>query len=374
MTAIGAYSPSLLNSASQGYAAATGQPSLAQTLDERNSGSPSSTSTNVTLSDAAKTYLAGLQDASAAADVTPSALAANARAWFDAQYQSLGISSAMLDGKAAVDFSSQSRATLSAVASNTDGLFSADETKAAAGEMQARFNTAMAPRAVIARHNADYASLYQAASDYLDQAGDAEKASSTWKAQKQAVAAGLAAAMANPGKAPATGDVNDPVAALLAAPVSGVSAPGADATTAEVAANARAMLDDQQNKAKDKGLELVFNSGRSGGQMVDFKNFDNRTLATIVLNPNSSFSGDETYAAKKELDQRTRTSMYNALFPSNNSSNNASSSNSPGLLQTYNNMSAEEKTVLGVTDAVTSRVLASYKTQQSVQNTLASYL
>lgn len=373
MTAIGAYSPSLLNSASQGYAA-TGQPSLAQKLDEQNSGSPSSASTNVTLSDAAKTYLASLQDASASADVTPSALAVNARAWFDAQYQSLGISSAMLDGKAAVDFSSQSRATLSAVASNTDGLFSADETKAAAGEMQARFNTAMAPRAVIARHNADYAGLYQAASDYLDQAGDAEKASSTWKAQKQAVASGLAAARANPGKAPATGDVNDPVAALLAAPASGVSVLGANATTAQVAANARAMLDDQQNKAKDKGLELVFNSGRSGGQMVDFKNFDNRTLATIVINSNSSFSGEETYAAKKELDQRTRTSMYNALFPSDSSSKNVSSSNSPGLLQTYNNMSAEEKTVLGVTDAVTSRVLASYKTQQSVQNTLASYL
>jgi hypothetical protein len=30
--------------------------------------------------------------------------------------------------------------------------------------------------------------------------------------------------------------------------------------------------------------------------------------------------------------------------------------------------------VLGITDATTNRVLATYKTQQSVQNTLASYL
>ncbi len=43
----------------------------------------------------------------------------------------------------------------------------------------------------IARHTGDYASLYQAASDYLDQASDAEKATDTWKAQKQAITDGL---------------------------------------------------------------------------------------------------------------------------------------------------------------------------------------
>jgi hypothetical protein len=87
-----------------------------------------------------------------------------------------------------------------------------------------------------------------------------------------------------------------------------------------------------------------------------------------------SFSSDETYAAKKELDQRTRTSMYNTLFPSSNSSDDSNSTGALGLMQTYNNMSAEEKTVLGISDTVTNRVLATYKTQQSVQNTLASYL
>lgn len=378
MTTIGAYSPSLLNLASQGYATATAQPSLAQTLDEQATDSSPFSSTNVTLSDAAKSYLASMQDTVAATadatDTTPARLAANAREWFDAQYDSLGISSAMLDGKVAVDFSSQSRATLSAVASNTDSLFTSDESAAASSELQARFNSAMASHVVIARHTGDYASLYQAASDYLDQASDNEKATATWQAQKSAVTDGLAAAKASYGKAPDTGDANDPVAALLAAPDSGITTLGADATTSQVAANARAMLDDQENKAKDSGTTLTFYSSQTGGQPVDFTNFDNRTLATIVLNPDSSFSSDETYAAKQELDQRTRTSMYNTLFPSSNSSDDSSSTGALGLMQTYNDMSAEEKAVLGITDATTNRVLATYKTQQSVQNTLASYL
>jgi len=378
MTTIGAYSPSLLNSASQGYAtaSATAQPSLAQTLDEQDADSSPFSSTNVTLSDAAKSYLASMQDtatATDATDATPATLAAAAREWFDAQYDSLGISSAMLDGKVAVDFSSQSRATLSAVASNTDGLFTSDESAAATSELQARFNNAMASHVVIARHTGDYASLYQAASDYLDQASDGEKATATWQAQKLAVTNGLAAAKVSFGKAPDIGDANDPIAALLDAPDSGITTLGPDATTSQVAANARAMLDDQENKAKDNGSQLAFNSLESG-QQVDFTNFDNRTLATIVLNPDQSFSSDEVYAAKQELNQRTRTSMYNTLFPSSSSSDDSSSTGALGLMQTYNNMSAEEKTVLGITDTTTNRVLATYKTQQSVQNTLASYL
>jgi len=373
MTTIGAYSPSLLNSASQGYATATAQPSLAQTLDEQATDSSPSSSTNVTLSDAAKSYLASMQDTEATTDTTPATLAANARKWFDAQYKSLGISSAMLDGQVAVDFSSQSRATLSAVASNASGLFTSDESKAATSEMQARFNNAMASHVVIARHSGDYASLYQAASDYLNQAGDGEKATATWKAQSLAVATGLSAARANFGKAPDTGDVNDPVAALLNTQGSGITKLGSDATTSQVATNARAMLDDQIGKAKDKGSTLVFNSLQSG-QKVDFTNFDNRSLATIVLNPDSAFSNDEIYAAKQELNQRTRMSMYNALFPASNGNSDSSPTGALGLMQTYNGMSAEEKSVLGITDATTNRVLATYKTQQSVQATLASYL
>ena len=94
MTTIGAYSTSLLNSASQGYATTTAQPSLAQVLDEQNSDSSSSSSTNVTLSDAAKSYLASMQDAAAtgdSADVSLDTLAATIlRLQGDGDYAGVG--------------------------------------------------------------------------------------------------------------------------------------------------------------------------------------------------------------------------------------------------------------------------------------------
>src|SRR3981081_3900940 len=69
--------------------------------------------TSVTLSDAAKAFLAANGGADApSVDV----LAANARSWFDQQYGKLGISSAVMDGEIAVDLTGQTRATLSAVA------------------------------------------------------------------------------------------------------------------------------------------------------------------------------------------------------------------------------------------------------------------
>lgn len=375
MSTIGSYLPSLLHSARHGYAAAHSQPSLAKTLDDDDaSTSDQSSPTSVTLSDAAKSYLAkraGKSDDTPAADPSLDTVAADARAWFDDKYKTLGIPSAMLDGKVAVDFSDQSRATLSAVASNAGKLFSDDESMAASNELGMRFGSALSSSVVIARHTGDYASLYQAASDYLDKAGPDEKATDAWKDQKQAVTDGLAMAKANFGKAPDTGNPSDPVQALLITPSTAGGSLGADATTAQVAANARSMLDDQKNAAKDKGLELVFDTGRNG-QQVDYSKFDNRTLATMVLNQDSSFSPDETRSAKNELDQRTRTSMYNSLFPSSNSGD--SPTGALGLMQAYTNMSDEEKAVLGVTADTTNRIMQSYKTQQSVQSTLASYL
>jgi len=273
----------------------------------------------------------------------------------------------MLGGQVAVDLSGQSRDVLSQVASSTDGRFSDDEKAAAAAELTSRFNNAMASHVVIARNNGDYASLYQAASDYLDQASDAEKATDTWKAQKQAVTDGLSAAKVSFGKAPDTGDSNDPIRALLDQAAPGVGAIGPDSSTQDVADYARAMLDDQENRARDNGTELVFDSSRKTGQLVDFSNFDNRTLATIALNPNSSFSSQEAYAAKTELEQRTRTNILGAL---NSSSGDSSSSGPGGVIQNYLNMSDEEKQVLGVTDDVTNNLIQSYRTMLSVQSTL----
>jgi hypothetical protein len=354
----------LLSSARSAYAAAPGAPSLAKALgDGPSASSQHSPSTTVTLSEAAKAYAAGTADADADVPELPLAsVAANARAWFDQQYQTLKIPTAILDGQVAVDLTDQSRATLSAVASNALELFSADESKAAGMALQSRFDDAMKPYMVIARHTGDFAGLYQAASNYLEQAGADERATATWQDQKQAVEKGLAAAKTAFGKAPDTGDGNDPVRALLDKSTASGSVEAGD-STASVAERARAMLDDQENKARDNGTRLEFDAARTTGQQVDFSKFDNRTLATMVLNPDSTFSGQEARAAKTELDLRTRTTMLSAL-----TSGGGQAAGSLGLLQAYASMSDEEKSVLGVTEAVTSRIIQNYNTMMSIQD------
>jgi hypothetical protein len=363
VSTIGINLPSLLNYISDNSApksTGTTPPSLAQVLGEVSS-SVAQASTNVTLSDEAKAYLASLANSVSDAQAPAATLAAKARTWFDDQYKDLGISSAMLDGKTAVDLTQQSRATLSAVAANTSNLFSADETTAATKELQSRFNDAMAPQTVIARHNSDYAGLYDAALKYMNEAGTDERATAAWQAQYQALTDGAAAAKLSPGKAPDTGDTNDPIAALLNTPTAGTT--GTDASSDSVATNARAMLDDQINAAKDNGAELVFSSSRKVGQQADWSQFDNQTLAAVALNQDSSFSTEEVRAAKAELDQRNRTSILSAI---NNS--DGSGSSSLAMLQQYANMSTEEKSALGLTDQFADRLIQSYRSTQTMQN------
>jgi hypothetical protein len=347
---------------------AQSSPSLVDILaGESGATSQPSSSTTVTLSDQAKAYLAS--NATKSAVNTPSAteLATNARAWFDQQYKSLGISSAMLDGKVAVDLTGQSRATLSAVASNNKGVFSKDESAAATQALQSRFDAAVSPSVVIARHTGDYASLYDAALKYMNEAGTDEQATTAWQDQKQALVDGATAARKAFGKAPDTGNANDPVQALLSkATSSGSITSTTDIAT--VAANARALLDDQENSAKDKGTELVFDRSRTNGQQVDFSKFDNRSLAAVALNQGASFSNDESRAAKAELDQRYRTSVLNALNPT--TSNSPSTNGNFPLLQQYAGMSDEERSALGVTASFTNSLAQSYRAQQSVQNIL----
>ena len=307
---VGSNAASYLSYAGNAYGAgSTASKASPASTDAADTSSPSS-STSVTLSDEAKAYLA-----KTAADSEPPSVATlttQARAWFDQQYAALGTSSAMLDGQVAVDFSGQTRATLSVIADNANGQFSKDEVTAATRTLQSRFNDAVSPHVVIARHTGDYASLYAAASDYLDQAGSDEKATPAWNDQKQAVLEGLAAARASFGKAPVTGNDADPVRALLD------KAPTQTSTTTDsspdtLATNARAMLDAQAGKARDNGKDLVFTGSRQTGQQVDFTDFDNRTLAIMALNADASFSAQEASAAKAELNQRTRNGLMNVI-------------------------------------------------------------
>ena len=363
-TAIGTNLTSLFSSAGRGYSVPA-TPSLVQILsDEEKKKTSSSPSTIISLSDEAKAYLA--QTSQSAKSTSLETLATNARAWFDQQYEKLGISSAKLDGQIAVDFSSQSRATLSAVASNAQRLFSKEEIEAATSALQDRFDDAIAPHVVMARHSGDYVSLYEAALAYMDEAGTDERATSLWQDQHKALVEGVAAARKNFGKAPDTGNSDDPVRALLDKKTE-TSAPSSGAGS--IAAQARALLDDQINAAADKGSELVFDARRNFGQQVDFSKFDNRMLATISLNQETTFSIDEARAAKAELNQRNRLSLLDAINSGNSSEPSAGSLT---MIKQYAAMSAEEKSALGVTEQLMGRLVRGYNSLLSVQSSVNS--
>ena len=360
---VGSNAASYLSYAGNAYGAgSTASKASPAPTSSTDTSSPSS-STSVTLSDEAKAYLAR----AAAESEQPSVaiLTTRARAWFDQQYVALGTSSAMLDGQVAVDFSGQTRATLSVIADNAQGQFSTDEVTAASRTLQSRFNDVLSPHVVIARHTGDYASLYAAASDYLDQAGSDEKATPAWQEQKQAVLEGLAAARASFGKAPVTGNDADPVRALLDKARTQASST-TDSSPDTLVANARAMLDAQAGNARDNGKDLVFTGSRQTGQQVDFADFDNRTLAIMALNVDASFSAQEASAAKAELNQRTRSSLVNAF------GGDGIKASSLALLQQYSKMSSEERSVLGFTEDYANRIVASYRTAASIQNSLGS--
>jgi hypothetical protein len=199
----------------------------------------------------------------------------------------------------------------------------------------------------------------------MDAAGPDERATTSWQDQRQALAAGLAAAKLSPGQAPDTGDANDPVRALLDNPTTS-GATSSDSSIETVAANARAMLDDQANAAKDNGKELVFNSSRKTGQQADLSQFDNRTLAAVALNQGSSFSAEEIRAAKTELDQRNRTNILSTFKQSSDSGGG-----SLALLQQYASMSDEEKSALGLTDQVTNSLIQTYRSTQALQKIMS---
>jgi len=365
-TAIGTNLTSLFSSARRGYSVPAA-PSLVQILAEDDKKKTSSSpSTIISLSDEAKAYLAQTSQ-SAKPDAVPlETLATNARTWFDQQYEELGISSAILDGEVAVDFSSQSRATLSAIASNAQKLFSNDEIKAAQSVLQGRFDDAMAHHVVIARHSGDYASLYDAALAYMDEAATDERNTALWQAQHKALVEGAAAARF--GKAPDTGNSDDPVRALLNK-TSETDSPSSGVNSGSIAARARALLDDQIKAAGDKGTELVFDARRKFGQQVNFSKFDNRMLATISLNQDAAFSIEEARAAKVELNQRNRLNLLSAINSANGSDPSAGSL---AMIKQYASMSAEEKSALGVTEQVMDRLVRGYNSLLSVQSGLSS--
>jgi hypothetical protein len=110
-----------------------------------------------------------------------------------------------------------------------------------------------------------------------------------------------------------TGNADDPVRALLDA--TSQSDPSTDTTDpASLAANARAMLNAQANKASDQGTELVFDQGRKVGLQADFSGFDNQSLAVVALNQTAMFSTEESRAAKKEGTRPAQPNRHSQRF------------------------------------------------------------
>lgn len=144
-----------------------------------------SAATNVTVSDAARALLATQN-----ADDDFATVTANARAALDDLYKVAGVTSPLQDGKLTIDLSGLDRISVFAIASNSEGEFTADEQSAAAQELQNRFDAAMKPMKAAAEVVGDYSSLYKAALSYFDGMSAKEKAAPGWADQRAALAAG----------------------------------------------------------------------------------------------------------------------------------------------------------------------------------------
>lgn len=347
-------------------AAAAAQPTLLDALNQAGSDSnplDPNAATNLTLSDAAKAKLANSASSPDFATVT-----ANARTSLDQLYKAANVKGPVGDdGTVAVDLSSLDRRSLFAIATNSGNKFTPDEQSVAAGELNGRFNKAIAPAAAATAMTKNYTVIYKAALDYLDGASSEEKATATWSAQRAAVQKGLQAAQQNPAVAP-SGIASDPVAAYLAQYPNGTAPTTKTQSFSDVASGVRAVLNAQAASAAANQKELVFDPGRKTGQLADLSSIDNRSLSAIALNQDQLFSNQEIFAAKKELDSRTRTSILNSLKQSQTSGDPTQLS--LGILQSYSAMSSEERQATNWTPAFKDNALQSYNSTSKLLSML----
>jgi hypothetical protein len=365
MTSIG----SALNSYAQyssAYArAAATTPSLAATLSGDGTAgdvSSSNAATNLTLSDAARAQLAKTQLPDFAT------VTSDARTTLDRLYTVAGVKGPIVDGKTTIDLSELDRRSLFAVSTNNGGKFTPDEQAVAATELMQRFDTALEPSLATTRLTGDYSVSYKAALDYLDGASDEEKGTATWASQRAAVLKGYQATQQDPNKAP-SGISGDPIAAALA----GTATPANGSTPRDftsVATDVRAFLDRQKNDAASNGKELVFDSRRKTGQLADLSSLDNRSLSAISLNQDSKFSGEEIFAAKQELNTRTRLAVLDALKQSQSTGDPRQFS--LGILQQYSSMSSEERQATNWTPDFQDAAIKSYKSTSTLLSMLKS--
>lgn len=351
-----------LGSAYARTAAAT-QPSLLDAINAADTASSSdpNAATNLTLSDAAKARMAAEAKTPDFTTVTN-----DARTALDKLYAAAKVTGPIVDGKTTIDLASLDRRSLFAIATNSGGKFTPDEQGVASGELTSRFNAALAPAAAATSMTKNYTVVYKAALDYLDGASSEEKGTAAWSAQRAAVLKGYEAAKQKLDTAP-SGISGDPVANYLALYPDGAPV-GTTKSFSTVATNVRAALDAQASLAAEKGTELVYDPARKFGQLVDFSSIDNRSLSAITLNQDQQFSNQEIYAAKKELDSRTRADILASLKQSQQSGDPTQLS--LGILQSYSAMSDEERQASGWSPAFRDNVVQSYRSTSSILSML----
>lgn len=308
--------------------------------------------TNVTISDMARALLAGQYS-----DQDFTTVTADARKALDNLYKAANVTSPFAGDEPAIDISSLDRRAVYAIASNSQGLFTADEQKLAAQELQKRFDAAMKPALEAAKLLNDYSSLYKTSLAYFDGMSPEEKADPVWAQQRAALSQGYQAALQNPAALPQN-IPNDPLAAFIARDA---EAPASDPAKAfdTVASKARDALDQQYLAAKNNGKILVFDAGRRNGQLADLSGFDNQSLSAISLNEGNQFSQAESYAAKQALSERTRTSILKAFQQGAASGDPRAAS--LGLIQQYQSMSPQERQAAGISSGLLDIAVSNYK-------------
>ncbi|MCP1842576.1 hypothetical protein ACVIHI_004507 [Bradyrhizobium sp. USDA 4524] len=366
MTSIGT-TPNPYAQYGSAYARAAATPSLAATLSgdgtagDLSASSTSNAATNLTLSDAARAQLAKAPLPDFAA------VTSDARITLDRLYTVAGVKAPIVDGKTTIDLSTLDRRSLFAISTNNGGKFTPDEQAVAATELKQRFDKAMEPSLATTRLTGDYSVSYKAALDYLDGASDEEKATATWASQRAAVLKGYQATQQDPNTAP-SGISGDPIAAALAG-----TEPPTKSTTRDfssVASDVRAFLDRQKGEAAKSGKELVYDSRRKTGQLADLSSLDNRSLSAISLNQDKKFSTEEIFAAKQELNTRTRLAVLDALKQSQTAGDPRQFS--LGILKQYSSMSAEERQAANWTQDFQDAAIKSYKSTSTLLSILKS--
>jgi hypothetical protein len=304
----------------------------------------------IVLSDAAKKALAEKDFATVTAD---------ARTALDDLLEAAGRTSPLdANGHVAIDLSKLDRRELYAISSNSDDQFTEDEQAAAEDEMNDRFDAALAGPLAVARVTGDISALYKAASDYLDGASAEEKESDTWSKLHDAVAAAYQQTLSDPDNIPAVD--GDPVADYIARSNSGEA--GAQRDFDSVASDVRTALDKQYADAASAGKELVFDSGRKIGQLVDFSDFDSRSLSAIVLNQGDRFSSVEVTAAQAELRKRSSATLLAGL----KSAGSDPTAFATNIINAFGSMSAEERNAAGWSDAFYDTVLQNYQSAAKI--------